>query len=128
MPYYDYLCLDCRKKFDLFMSYKEYGVKPVTCPYCHGDHVRRRINRIRVARSEESRMENLADPAAMAGLEDDPRALGRMMREMGKEAGEDLGSEFNEVVSRLESGQDPEAIEREIPDLGGGAGGDEEDF
>ena len=29
-----------------------------------------------------------------------------------------MGGEFDEVVSRLESGQDPEQIERELPDLG----------
>jgi hypothetical protein len=29
-----------------------------------------------------------------------------------------MGPEFDEVVSRLESGQDPEEIERDLPDLG----------
>lgn len=129
MPVYDYLCLNCRKKFDLFISYADYGKKPVTCPHCTSDKLRRRINRVRVARSEESRLENLADPSSLAGLEDDPRALGRAMREMGKEAGEDLGPEFNEVVSRLESGQNPDSIERDMPDLAAAVGGgDDGDF
>ena len=34
MPIYDYICLDCQKRFDLFMTYSEYGKKPVTCPNC----------------------------------------------------------------------------------------------
>jgi len=33
--------------------------------------------------------------------------------------GEDLPSEFNEVVDRLEAGQSPEEIEAVLPELGG---------
>ncbi len=123
MPTYQYRCLDCNKRFDVFMTYAEYGARPVVCGHCGSAQVQRRIGRIRVARSEESRLESLADPSALAGLEDDPRALGRMMRQMGQEVGEDIGPEFNEVVGRLEAGESPEEIEKSIPDLGGGDGG-----
>jgi len=53
------------------------------------------------------------------------------MNEMGDEVGE-LGPEFEEVVDRLEAGQDPEEIEREMPELmdemGGGLPEDDLDF
>ena len=82
-----------------------------------------------MAKSEESRLDDLSsdfsDPSALAGLENDPRAMGRMMRKMGKEMGEEIPPEFNEVVDRLEKGQSPEDIEKEIPDLGGGEMGEE---
>jgi hypothetical protein len=84
-----------------------------------------------VARSDDSRLENLADPSNLAGLEDDPRALGRMMRTMSHEVGEEMPPEFDEVVDRLEKGQSPEDIERELPELGdvaGGGGGADDDF
>ena len=43
---------------------------------------------------------------ALAGLdEDDPRSIGKFMRKMGNELGEDMGDEFNEVVGRLEKGE-----------------------
>ena len=61
-------------------------------------------------------MEN--DFSGFEGMEDDPKAMGRMMRKMGKEMGEEMPSEFDEVVDRLESGQSPEEIEKAIPDLG----------
>ena len=73
----------------------------------------------------------MADPDNLAGLEDDPKALGRMMRKMSQEMGEEIGPEFDEVVDRLESGQSPEDIEKAIPDLGEGGGGGgslDEDF
>jgi hypothetical protein len=47
-----------------------------------------------------------------------------MMRQMSDEMGEDLGPEFDEVVDRLERGQSPEEIEKDLPDLGAG----DEDF
>ncbi len=118
MPNYDYRCLNCKRRFSVFMTYREYGQGSVHCPHCQSDQVQRRIGRIRFARSEESRLESMADPSNLEGLEDDPRALGRMMREMSKEMGEEVGPEFDEVVNRLEKGQSPEEIEKAIPELG----------
>jgi putative FmdB family regulatory protein len=128
MPSYEFRCLGCRKRFEVFMSYQEYGSRPVTCPHCGSQNVQRKIGRIRVARSDESRLESLADPAALEGLEDDPKALGKMMRQMSGDTGEDMGPEFDEVVNRLESGQSPEDIERDLPDLANDAGGPGDDF
>jgi len=125
MPSYPYRCLNCKKPFEIFMSYSEYDTRTVTCPHCTSENVQRRIGRVRIARSEDSRLEDLSDPNKLAGLEDDPQALGRMMRQMSGELGEDMGPEFDEVINRLESGQSPEEIEKAIPDLGedGGLGG-----
>jgi putative FmdB family regulatory protein len=123
MPNYQYRCLNCRKRFEIFMTFAEYGTHPVECPHCKSDQVQRRIGRIRVAKSEESRLENLADPSALEGLEDDPKALGQMMRRMSNEMGEEMGPEFDEVIDRLETGQSPEEIEKALPDLGEGGGG-----
>ena len=130
MPIYRYQCLQCKKRFEVFLSYQEYGISKVICPYCQSELVQKRIERVRVAKSEENRMDSLTDASDLAGLEDDPRALGKMMRKMSNEMGEDVGPEFNEVVDRLEAGQSPEDIEKAIPDLeGGGNGmGDEADF
>jgi putative FmdB family regulatory protein len=119
MPAYPYTCLDCQNRFEVFMTFSEYGTRPVACSRCGSRNVRRRLTRVRIARSGESRMEDLDDPSALEGLEDDPRALGKMMRKMGKEMGEDLPPEFDDVVDRLEAGQSPEEIESALPDLGG---------
>jgi putative FmdB family regulatory protein len=126
MPTYEYRCLNCNRRFSIFMTYREYGQKTVTCSHCSSEQVQRRIGRVRVARSEESRLENLADPSNLEGLEDDPRALGRMMRQMSGEMGEDMGPEFDDVIDRLEAGQSPEDIEEALPDLGGSGGLDDD--
>ena len=123
MPIYQYRCLNCKQRFEVYLSYSEYGTRAVHCTQCGSENVLRRIGRIRIAKSEESRLDSLADPSALAGLEDNPREMGRMMRKMSGEMGEELGPEFDEVVGRLEAGQSPEDIEKELPDLGGPDGG-----
>jgi hypothetical protein len=116
------------------MTYSEYGVHPVRCIHCQSENVQRRIGRIRIARSDDSRMDDFTDMPDLEGLENDPKALGRMMRKMKNEVGDDMGDEigpeFDEVVDRLEKGQSPEDIEKAMPDLakgldeaGGGMGG-----
>lgn len=119
MPIYEYRCLVCKRRFDIFMTYSEYGTKPVFCTHCGSENTQRLISRVRFARSEEGLLENLDNPDALAGLEENPRELGRVMRKLSKETGEDLGPEFDEVIGRLEAGQSPEEIEREMPELGG---------
>jgi putative FmdB family regulatory protein len=132
MPTYQYRCLNCKRRFDVFLLYSEYGTQAVQCSHCGSNKVQRRIGRIRFARSEDSRMDDLADPTGLEGLEDDPKSLGRMMRkmknEMGSEMDEDIGPEFDEVVDRLEKGQSPEEIEQALPELGETASGGEDDF
>jgi len=41
--------------------------------------------------------------------------------------GEELPPEFDEVVDRLESGQNPEEIESALPDLGSDMGGGDDE-
>jgi hypothetical protein len=113
--------MDCGKRFEITLSYAEYNSVIVTCQKCHSSNIKRLINRVRVLRSATDRLEELSAPENMDRLEDDPQTLGRMMREMSRETGENPGAEFDEVVDRLEKGQTPDEIEREVPDLADGA-------
>ena len=117
MPVYDYRCLDCGNKFALRISYEDYGQKSVACPDCNSHAVTRRIGRVRIGHSEEERLSKIADPALLDAVDDDPVALGGMLRQMKDEMGEEIAPEFDDVVDRLEKGQTPEQIEREMPEL-----------
>ena len=119
MPTYDFICNNCNQRFDVFQTFAEYGVKKVSCTHCGSKNVRRRMTKVRIAKSEDERMESMADKfSGFENMEDDPREMARVMKKMGNEMGEELPPEFNEVVDRLESGQSPEEIESAIPDLG----------
>jgi putative FmdB family regulatory protein len=130
MPTYDFICNNCDQRFDVFLTFAEYGKKKVSCTHCNSKNVRRRMTKVRIAKSEESRMESMADEFSgfEEGLDEDPKAMARVMKKMGKEMGEELPPEFNEVVDRLESGQSPDEIESAIPDLGNAAGGADDDL
>jgi len=60
----------------------------------------RLISQVRVIRSEESRLESLADPSKWGGLdENDPASMARWMKKMSREMGEDLsGEEIDQMV------------------------------
>jgi len=129
MPIYEYRCHDCHRRVSLFFrSFADVREEP-RCPRCGGNHLTRLVSRVSVVRSEESRLDDLADPAALDGLdENDPKSLGRWMRKMSAEMGEEMPSEFDEVIDRLEAGQSPEEIEAEIPELAEDMGGGVDDM
>jgi hypothetical protein len=46
----------------------------------------------------------------------DPRMLGRMMRKMTDATGQAMPAEMEQMIRRLESGEDPEKLEEEFGD------------
>ncbi len=90
MPIYEYLCQECRKRSSfLVMNPRQPG--SITCQHCGGSKLERLLSRFAVPTSEESRLESLADPANLSGLdESDPRSVARLMKKMGEEMGEDV--------------------------------------
>jgi putative FmdB family regulatory protein len=121
MPIYEYRCQDCHRRVSvLWRTFSEAQTGTPRCPRCSSEQLTRLVSKVRVVRSEESRLEDMADPASFGDLdENDPRSIARFMRKMGDEMGEDLGPEFGEVVDRLEAGESPEEIEKTMPELGG---------
>lgn len=128
MPIYEYFCYDCKKRVSVFFRTMSVASDDdAVCPTCEGKRLKRLVSKVRMLRSEESRLESLADPSMMSGLEgEDPRALASFMRRMSDEMGEPLDPEMTEVMDRLEAGESPDAIEASMPDLGGDMGGDDE--
>jgi len=124
MPQYDYRCNSCHRRVRLFFTYAEYDTSEPTCPHCGSSSLKRLISRVALAKSEDARLDALDPDNMLAGVdENDPRSLGRFMRQMSQEMGEDLGDEFTEVVERLEGGESPESIEESMPDLAGDSDG-----
>ena len=56
----------------------------------------------------------------MAGMDEenpDPRTMGQLMRRMSELTGEKMPDVMEEMIGRLESGEDPEKLEEEYGDL-----------
>lgn len=128
MPIYEYRCHDCKRRVSIFWrTFSDVDLEAVACPRCGGANLTRLVSRVRMLRSEESRLDSMAAPGNLPDFdESDPKSMGRWMRKMqsefGSEMDEDLGPEFNEVVGRLEAGEDPESIEKSMPELMGEGG------
>ncbi len=119
MPSYDYRCNDCKRRVVLkYKTYADYDAATPTCPLCKGTNLTRLISRVSVTKSDSARFDSMdsVEDSAMDDLANaDPATLGRYMRRMSDQTGEDLGEEFNEVVDRLERGESPEDIEAAMP-------------
>ena len=98
MPIYEYRCRQCRKKFE-HIHLGSVSAESIRCPHCQSRELDRLISRVRVMKSEESRLESLADPSKLSGFdENDPQSVARWMKKMSKEMGEDLGDDVEQVV------------------------------
>ena len=91
MPIYEYRCEACGKISEFLLMRIDEKFTP-ECKRCKSKKMSRVLSRVRVLRSEESRMEGLADPSKWGDLdENDPKSMAKWMKRMGKELGEDVG-------------------------------------
>ncbi len=101
MPIYEYRCENCGRKLSLL---RRMGEEAEECPKCGAPRLTRLYSRFALARSEEDRLERLADEVEMTGIdENDPKSVARWMRRMGRELGED-GEDFEEALEEIEAG------------------------
>lgn len=101
MPIYEYLCPACNGKFQkLVRGFSD--PEGLACPRCGNPEVRRAVSRFATVKSEDDRVEALADPSTLAGLdESDPRSIARWAKRLGKELGEDAGEDWDEMVDQM---------------------------
>ena len=118
MPIYEYRCGDCGRRVTLF--FKRMGAEEAKrCPRCGSEKLTRLISRFALGHTDEDRLERLADPAALAGLdENDPKSVAQYMRRMGKELGEEAGEDFEQAVAELEGGKLDADSETPVGDVG----------
>lgn len=107
MPLYEYRCNACKRLVSV-LARSFSPPSTATCDRCGSTDTRRLLSRVTVLRSEEGRLDALADSAAAADLgESNPRAVADWVRKMGHQYRDDLGPEFDEVVDRMEAGELP---------------------
>jgi putative FmdB family regulatory protein len=125
MPIYEYLCRDCGKRNE-FITLRISEPVAEHCRHCGSATLQRIPSRVRVRLSEETRLERMADPAALGGLdENDPKSMARWMKKMSQEMGEDLGEDMD-VDQMVEEAMEDES--RGSLGEGAGSGMDDEDL
>ena len=98
MPIYEFRCQSCKRKTTAIVLSRD-RIDEVRCSSCGGAALERLWSRFATPKSEEKRMEALADPSTMGDLdENDPASMARWMKRMGKEMGEDFGGDVDETM------------------------------
>ena len=124
MPIYEFECLDCHRKTTVLVMSRA-RVTEVRCKRCGSANLEKLYSRFATPKSEESRLESMADPSALGGLdENDPRSVAQWMKKMGREMGEDLGEDFDQAIDEEMAGG--ETGEGGPPVPGGGDTGDDD--
>ncbi len=98
MPIYEYRCLKCGTRTSVLMLSISTPV-PVSCKHCKSEQLERILSRFAAPKSEEARLESIADPSKFGDLdENDPQSMARLMKKMGQEMGEDVGDDIQEAL------------------------------
>jgi len=107
MPIYEFECEKCHRRSSV-LTLRASAKVDAKCSHCGAARMRRLMSRFAMPRSEEARMDALADPSKLGDLdENDPKSLARAMRKMGREMGDEFaGPEFDDAVNEMESGGD----------------------
>ena len=99
MPLFEYACRDCGKRFT-WMSGVVAREESPQCPRCHSVELRKLISRVTRGRSDDARMESIADKLENQDF-DDARELRRFAREMGREMGAETGEDLSDEMEEL---------------------------
>ena len=99
MPLFDYRCSQCNKRFTQLVGMTA-DSKPPACPACGSEDVKKLISRFTRIKGDDERLDGFEDAALSA--EDNPRAMRRLMSEMGKELGEDGEEDIDGLVDEAE--------------------------
>ena len=149
MPIYEFYCSACHMLFNFFSAKIDTAARPA-CPRCGRPELERRPARFATLKRSagsadaegegdednpfpgldeerlERAMESMSGDLENIGDEEDPRQMARFFRRFGEAAGMRLGPRMEEMLRRLEKGEDMEALEEEMGDSGEGDGAEGE--
>jgi len=145
MPIYEFYCPDNHRIYQFFAKTLAQGATVPECPDNPRYKMQKLVSRFAVAvggRAEETPASaadagpESDDPRIEAAMkqmeqefssvdENDPKAMGRMMRRMAELSGEKIDGQMEEVMRKLEEGADPESLEEQMGGEGGPGGEDD---
>jgi putative FmdB family regulatory protein len=98
VPIYEYECQSCRRRVSVLVRSLAGHTSP-RCTRCGKGDMSRLMSRFATVKSEDARLESLADPSQYGDLdENDPQSVARFMKRMGQEMGEDLGDDLDAAM------------------------------
>jgi putative FmdB family regulatory protein len=146
MPIYEYRCAACKRRVNIFftsfsIAERRAEAGEVECPNCGGKHLSRLMSKAYMVRGGSANSDgggdfddagDMGDMDGMNGMfqgldDDDPRSVARWARSMQDSLGGEmnLGPEFDQALSRIESGEDPDKVMEDMDPAALGGMGDE---
>ena len=134
MPIYEFYSPDTHRIYSFFARSLSQGRKKPRCPDDPKARMERLVSRFAVTgRAKEKadtpgemdapdpRMERVMaemerEISSLSDDNPDPRQLGRLMRKMTEATGQKMPEEMEQMITRLEKGEDPEKLESEFGD------------
>lgn len=96
MPVFEYRCEACRRKFAVLVGMTA-GEQAIQCPSCAGTQVEKLISRFVRGKTEDDRIDEMADRLELYGEPSEGQEARRLMRELGKATDEDMADEMEEM-------------------------------
>ncbi len=93
MPVFEYRCQSCAKRFATLVGVVA-GANDVECPHCGSKSADKLISRFIRGRTEDDRIDDMADRLEQYGEPDSPSEMREMVREMGKAVDEDMADDM----------------------------------
>jgi len=104
MPIFEYACDSCGRRFQALVGVLA-DARPPACPRCGGASLTKQVSRFARLRSEDEALESLADEGTFGDIENDPKAMRRWVREMGKALDEDMDEDLEAALEEEMSGK-----------------------
>ena len=131
MPIYEFYCDSCNVIFN-FLSARVNTAKKPDCPRCGKKQLERKISTFAtigkakegggdpLAGLDETKMERAFESLLRESEhinEDDPKQMASLMRKFTTQTGINLGGPMEEALSRMEAGEDPDQVEKDMGQL-----------
>ncbi|HRJ70847.1 MAG TPA: hypothetical protein PLS03_01410 [Terrimicrobiaceae bacterium] len=132
MPIHEFYSPDTHRIYSFFARSLAQGRLTPRCPDDPQARMERMISRFAVTGTARELLDPIASPdprtervlsemegeiASLSEDNPDPRQLGRLMRKMTEAAGQNVPDAMQQMIRRLENGEDPEKLEAEFGDV-----------
>jgi putative FmdB family regulatory protein len=107
MPVFEFRCAACGRKFEALVGMTADQAE-LACPKCGSREATKLVSRFARVRSEDDRVDSLADRLESMAEPDDPGQMRQLVREMGKAMDEDLSDEMEEMYEADLEGKLPD--------------------
>jgi putative FmdB family regulatory protein len=105
VPVFEYRCQACGRKFSALIGMTA-EPDDERCPHCGSDQTSKLVSRFARVRTEDDRIDEVADRLESMGEPDSPSQMREVMKEVGRAMDEDVSADIEEMFEADMAGGD----------------------